>query len=159
MWHIILKMRTKNYIISIYVEKYLIKFNINWASLVAQLIKCLPAMWETQVRFLGLEDPLEKEMAIHSSTRAWKIPWMEEPDRLQSMGSQRVGHDWAISLSLSALSEGWPIGWFPHFDSVSASHAVSLVTPFCPIHWNIWIWCATSQGIMPESLAPRPSLA
>ena len=54
---------------------------------------CLPAMWETQVRFLGLEDPLEKEMAIHSSTLAWKIPWTEEPDRLQSMGSQRVGHD------------------------------------------------------------------
>ena len=86
-------MRTKNYIISIYVEKYLIKFNINWASLVAQLVKCLPAMWETQVRFLGREDPLEKEMAIHSSTRAWKIPWTEEPDRLQSMGSQRVRHD------------------------------------------------------------------
>ena len=55
-------------------------------------LKCLPAMWETRVRFLGREDPLEKEMAIHSSTRAWKIPWMEEPDRLQSMGSQRVGH-------------------------------------------------------------------
>ena len=45
------------------------------------------------VRFLGREDPLEKEMAIHSSTLAWKIPWTEEPDRLQSMGSQRVGHD------------------------------------------------------------------
>ena len=58
------------------------------ASLVAQTIKCLPAMWETRVRFLGREDPLEKEMAIHSSTLAWKIPWTEEPDRLQSMGSQ-----------------------------------------------------------------------
>ena len=46
-----------------------------------------------QVRFLGREDPLEKEIAIHSSTLAWKIPWMEEPDRLQSMGSQRVRHD------------------------------------------------------------------
>ena len=62
-------------------------------SLVAQTVKCLPAMWETWVRFLGWEDPLEKEMAIHSSTLAWKIPWTEEPDRLQSMGSQRVGHD------------------------------------------------------------------
>ena len=51
------------------------------------------AMRETEVRFLGREDPLEKEMAVHSSTLAWKIPWMEEPDRLQSMGSQRVGHD------------------------------------------------------------------
>ena len=63
------------------------------ASLVAQMVKCLPAMQETRVRFLGQEDPLEKEMAIHSSTLAWKIPWMEEPDRLQSMGSQRVRHD------------------------------------------------------------------
>ena len=56
-------------------------------TLVAQMVKCLPAMRETQVRFLGWEDPLEKEMAIHSSTLAWKIPSMEEPDRLQSMGS------------------------------------------------------------------------
>ena len=55
-------------------------------------------MRETRVRALGWEDPLEKEMAIHSSTIAWKIPWTEEPGRLQSMGSQRVGHDWATSL-------------------------------------------------------------
>ena len=59
----------------------------------AQRVKRLLAMWETQVLFLAREDPLEKEMAIHSSTLAWKIPWVEEPDRLQSMGSQRVGHD------------------------------------------------------------------
>ena len=57
-------------------------------SLVAQTVKCLSAMQETQVRSLGWEDPLEKEMAIHSSTTAWKIQWMEEPGRLQSMGSQ-----------------------------------------------------------------------
>ena len=63
------------------------------ASLVAQTVKPLPAMRETPVRFLGWEDPLGREMAIHSSTLAWKIPWMEEPDRLQSMGLQRVGHD------------------------------------------------------------------
>ena len=62
-------------------------------SLVAQTVKHLPAMWEIRVQFLGLEDPLEKEMAIHSSTLDWKIPWMEEPDRLQSMGLQRVGQD------------------------------------------------------------------
>ena len=59
-------------------------------------------MWETRVRFLGGEDPLEKEMAVHSSTLAWKIPWTEEPDRLQSMGSQRVRHDWA-TLSCPGL--------------------------------------------------------
>ena len=63
------------------------------ASLVAQMIKCLPAMWETQVRSPGGEDPLEKEMATYSSTLAWKIPWTEEPCKLQSMGSRRVGHD------------------------------------------------------------------
>ena len=57
----------------------------------AQTVKHLPAMHETQVLFLGQEDALEKEMAIHSSTLAWKILWTEEPDRLQSMGSQRVG--------------------------------------------------------------------
>ena len=59
----------------------------------AQTVKCLAAMLETQVQSLGLEDPLEKEMATHSSTLAWKIPWTEEPGRLQSMGSQRVRHD------------------------------------------------------------------
>ena len=57
------------------------------------MVKCLPAMLETWVRSLGREDPLEKEMATHSSTLAWKITWMEEPGRLQSMGLQRVGHD------------------------------------------------------------------
>ena len=59
----------------------------------AQTVKHLSTMGETQVRSLGGEDPLEKEMAIHSSTIAWKIPWTEEPGRLQSMGSQRVGHN------------------------------------------------------------------
>ena len=71
-----------------------------WTFLVAQTVKHLSTMWETQVRVLGWEDPLKKEMAIHSSTIAWKIPWMEEPGRapLQSMGSQRVWHDFASSL-------------------------------------------------------------
>ena len=68
-------------------------YELLWASLMIPTVKRLPAVWETRVRFLGREDPLEKEMAIHFSTLAWKIPWMEEPDRLQSMGSLRVGHD------------------------------------------------------------------
>ena len=59
----------------------------------AQKVRRLPAMQETWIRFLGWEDPLEKEMTIHSSILAWKIPWMEEPDWLQLMGLQRVGHD------------------------------------------------------------------
>ena len=67
--------------------------NLKLTNVVAQTVRCLPAMRETWIRVLGQEDPLEKEMAIHSSALAWKIPWTEEPGRLQSMGSQRVGHD------------------------------------------------------------------
>ena len=71
-----------------------------WPSLVAQRVKRLPTMQETRVRSLCWEDPLEKEMATHSSILAWKIPWTEELGWLLSMGSQ-WGHDWATSLSLS----------------------------------------------------------
>ena len=62
------------------------------------MVKCLSAVWETWVRSQDWKDPVEKEMETHSSVLAWKIPWMEEHRRLQFMGSQRVGHDWAISL-------------------------------------------------------------
>ena len=92
-------------------------------SLVVQMVKRLPAMQETRVQSLGWEDPLEKEMAAHSSILAWKIPWTEEPGRLSSMGSQRVGHDWATSLSLyfhftftfhvSSISGFWPLHLLP----------------------------------------------
>ena len=68
-------------------------YTSNGASLVAQLIKNLPAMQEIQVQFLVWEDPLEKEMATHSSILAWRIPWTEEAVRLLSMWSQRVRHD------------------------------------------------------------------
>ena len=90
-------------------------------SLVVQTVKCLSTMPETRVRSLGWEDPLEKEMAIHSRTIAWKIPWTREPGRLQSTGLQRVGLDWVTSLSLwSHLEKGmaphsstlaWKIPW------------------------------------------------
>ena len=84
---------------------------LSWASLVAQMVKRLPEMREMQVGSQGWEDVLEKEMATHSSILAWKIPWMEEPCRLQSMGSQRAGHDWATSLSLLLSSlKGFPGG-------------------------------------------------
>ena len=91
-----------------------------YASLVAQTVKRLPAMRETWVWSLSQEDPLEKEMATHPSTLAWKIPWTEEPGRLQSMGSQRVGHDWETSLSFVSLLSPSPVvstSWF----SISAS--------------------------------------
>ena len=78
--------------------------NIVGLPLVAQRVKRLRTMWETRVQSLGWEDPLEKEMATHSSTLAWKISWTEKPGRLQSMGSQRVGHDWVTSLSLLSCS-------------------------------------------------------
>ena len=73
-------------------------FVASWTSLVAQTVKRLPTMQETRVQSPGREDPLEKAMATHSSTLAWKIPWMEKPGRLQSTGSQRVGRDRATSL-------------------------------------------------------------
>ena len=74
------------------------------ASLAAQRLKRLPPIWETWVRSLGWEDPLEKEMVTHSSILAWRIPWTEEPGKLQSTGSQRVGHNWVTSVSFSLSS-------------------------------------------------------
>ena len=84
-----------------------------FASLISQLVKNPPAMWETLVQYPGREDPLEKEMATHSGTLTWKIPWMEESDGLQSMGLQRVGHDWATSplflnIVMSNFCPFWP---------------------------------------------------
>ena len=74
-------------------SKVMLKMMVQW-------VKCLPTMQETRVQSLGQEDLLGKEMATHSSTLAWKIPQMEKPGRLQSMGSQRVGHNWVASPSL-----------------------------------------------------------
>ena len=76
---------------------------IVWASLLAQMVKNLPALQETRVRSLGWEDPLEKEMAAHSSVPAWRIPWAEEPGGLQSHPS--IGHDWATNAFTFAFWE------------------------------------------------------
>ena len=74
----------------------------NGASLVAQRVKHLPAMWETQIRSLGQEDPLEKEMATHSSTLAWKIPWTEKPARLQVVAKSWTGlSDFTFTFQLT----------------------------------------------------------
>ena len=70
-----------------------ISVDIFYLSLVAQMVKNPPAIQETRVQSLGREDPLEKEMATHSSILAWELPWTEESGGLQSMGSQRIGHD------------------------------------------------------------------
>ena len=73
--------------------KYIVHMVAKLTSLVAQTVKRLPTMWETRVRSLGQEVPLKKEMATQSSILAWKIPWTEEPGRLQSVGSPRVRYD------------------------------------------------------------------
>ena len=82
-----------SFIVSGLTLRSLIHFEFILTSLVAQMIKRLSTMWETWVRSLGWEDLLEKEMASSSSILDWKIPWMEEPGRLQPMGSQRIGHN------------------------------------------------------------------
>ena len=87
-WQNILKSRD----ITLPAKVHLVKAMVFQASVVAQMVKHLPAVWKTQVQSLGQEDPLEKEMANHSKILAWKIPWMEEAGRLQFMGLQRVGH-------------------------------------------------------------------
>ena len=73
-------------------------YSLNWASLVAQMVKNLSTVWETQVRSLGWKDSPEKEMATHSSILAWRIAWTKEPGGLQSMELQRVGHNWATNI-------------------------------------------------------------
>ena len=97
-------------------------------------------MWETQVPSLVREDPLEKEMVIHSSTISWKIPWTEVPGRLQSMGSQRVGHDWMTSLSLS-LSR--LVQWF-----VWASHRVRFVLIEILFVCLFFLWLARPSEVV-----------
>ena len=68
-------------------------FKLYWVAPLAQTVKNTPARWETWVQSLGWEDPIEEGMATHSSILAWRIPWTEEPDEIESMGLQRVGHD------------------------------------------------------------------
>ena len=109
----------------------------------AQTVKRLPAMWETQVRSLDRDDPLEKEMATHSSTFAWKIPQTEEPGMLQSMGLNRVRHDWVTSLSLYQTPNSLPSSCFL-FHRIPSSHLLtaSICThifsfSFCYHRWII----------------------
>ena len=80
-----------------------------WASLVVQMVKHLPAMQETQVRSLGQEDPLEKEMATHSSTLAWKIPWTKEPGGLQSMRSQGRTRLSDFTSQVASMPTSWKL--------------------------------------------------
>ena len=79
------------------------------------MVKHLPIMWETRVQSLGQEDLLEKEMATHSTILAWKIPWTEEPSRLQCMGLQRVGHDSDFTYSLVGFTNSFFYYYFFFF--------------------------------------------
>ena len=109
----------------------------------AQRLKRLPGIQETQVRYLGREDPQEKEMATHSSALAWRIPWREETGRLQSMGSQRVGHDGATSLHFTSFSIKEKKNQ-EHFQ-ISGQGCVGVVLPFTEIGKKICAQRAVSR--------------
>ena len=142
------------------------------------MVKRLSTMWETGVRALGWEYPLEKEMAIHSSTIAWKIPWTEEPGRLQSMGSQRVGRNWAISLHFTSLhpfvgkwrgkvaaaggSGGGPVTWESWSDFVLVSWSCqSLNHPdglsYSPGQEPSWVSLGWNLGLAGGCVSPTGS--
>ena len=114
-----------------------------WASLVAQLVKNPPALRETWVPSLCWEDALEERMAIHSSILAWRIPWTEEPGRLQFMESQRVGHDWATythththTHTHTAAVHGVAKSWTRLSDLNTHTHE-SVLHPLCHIAQNL----------------------
>ena len=95
------------------------KITFACASLVAQMVKNLPAMWETWVPSLGQEDPLEKEMATHSSICAWRIPWTEEPGGPQSMGSQRVRYDWVTNTHTHRIESDDLLLFLSHLETTT----------------------------------------
>ena len=120
------------------------------ASLVAQTVKHLSTMRETWVRSLGRGDPLEKEMAIHSSTIAWKIPWTEEPGRPQSMGSQRVGHDCFFCYNQSYFIQACvPLSFVLAIGSLQFSKTLHSVT--C-INCKLYTCLKSSVSLRNESL-------
>ena len=139
------------------------------ASLVAQTLERLPAVQETWVRSLGWEDPLEKEMATHSSILAWRIPWTEDPGRLQSMGLQRVRHDWLTSLYIKVeilLSPGVSkntLTFNISFKVWGSTRSSSLLTPsaITVYHYSLWqgyrIRSAKRRGKWADSRKDLPS--
>ena len=116
-----------------------------YASLVAQRVKCLPTMQETRVQSLGREDPLEKGMATHSSTIAWKIPWTEKPGRLQSMGSKRVRHDWAISFSFLMQMKGQSVALGEAGEGAAPPRTCPRLSAPFPV--NIQVWASPKYNI------------
>ena len=126
-----------------------------WASPVAHTVKHPPIMQETQVPSLGQEDSLKKDMATHSSTLAWEILWTGEPGRLQSMGLQRVRHNWATSL----------VHWISHFSSVQSLSPVCLFanpmdcsTPGFPVHHQLLELAQTQVHQVGDAIQPSHPL-
>ena len=115
-------------------------------SLVAQMVKNLPTMWETWVQSLGQEDPLEKEMETHCSILAWRIPWTEESGRLQTMGLQRVGHSWVTKHStgfdhtgVSPVHPGSPGRFFFFWITASSLQCQKCTQLYIQIHEHIFV--------------------
>ena len=106
------------------------------ASLVAQMVKNLPAMQESQVWFLGREDPLEKGMTTHSSVLAWEIPRTEEPGGLQSIGSQGVGHNWATNTGQGGYLFSW-------YNVKLMTSIVQNCYKLQQVHWSWWVYDTT----------------
>ena len=116
---------------------FFLKYLFISLAMLAQRLKRLPAMQETWVLSLGRKDPLEKEMATHSSILAWRIPWTEKPGGLQSTGSQRVGHDWATSLSLGYVGLScsmWDLSLQSMDFSLVVAHGLKSTGPVAVAH-------------------------
>ena len=141
-------------------EEYTGILQTSLTSLMAQMVKHLPTMREIWVQSLDREDPLEKEMATHSSTLTWKIPWMVEPGRLQSMGSQRVGHDWATSLQRPYyVLMGWELCVHGHINPITEPtqcqavcyHFTHVILTPQHSHWHTHcMWGKTEAGRVPR---------
>ena len=116
-------------------------FFLQLLHIIKSVLLASAVMRETRVRSLGREDPLKKEMAIHSSILAWRIPWMEKPSRLQSAGLQRVGHDWATS---------------PHLHLSTAGIVLVGYACLC-LHWQIFKSCPWSV-LWPECVPSHPKI-
>ena len=130
-------------------------FRLIRASLVAQMVKNLAAMQETQVWSLGWEDPLEKVTTTHSSILAWRIPWIEEPGGLQSMGSQRVGHGWATNTLTFSLTHRKCIGkvvtffFFPLFLLDHPSQTCHWLSFSCVcVLPSVWASLRSKEGLL-----------
>ena len=128
------------------------------ASLITQSVKNLTTMQESQVRFLGWEDPLKEEIATCSSILAWRIPWTEEPGRLQSMGSTRVGHDLATKPTKQPTMkiEKTKLAWEQYYNKIFLSlYTISQVARSLK-YFLLWVWRKTKALIRNPIFNPYP---